>query len=305
MKGRHKLSHRSTLFLKFEMTSRKAREGGKSHAKYRKPMSFWSILTVSWLTPILKKAKNGPLDLDDVYKVSEAESAEYLSKESQSFRDKVAKYLASGRTLPKPDLKYYLYQFFGHQIALVWAFSLMDAAFAVSIPLFMHQLLLRVEDVDGVFRKESTYFYAIALSFSVVLQRLSFDLFTIQYDRIQNSLKVLLTDMIMTKQFKISPDSKSIYSNSDIMNLIQTEIGFASSFWVASPPATLVQIFLQCFFLFQLLGLPFLVAVGAIVLVTGCSMYISASLDYWMTGMRKTTNARVSIVREFVQGKRW
>jgi len=89
------------------------------------------------------------------------------------------------------------------------------------------------------------------------------------------------------------------------MNLAQTEIGFLQYFacHLTSPPAKAFQIIVQCFFLYQLLGLSFLISVGAIVAVSCISLFVSDSLDYWMTGMRRTSNERVAVVREFLQGR--
>ena len=277
---------------------------GDEKQQFPKPMSLWSYITISWLTPILKKAKTGPLTLDDVYKVSEKESAEHLSKQAQTFQDQVAEYIASGRTLPKPDLRRYLYQFHRNEMAKVILLGLMDAAFSVAIPLLMRQLLLVVEDVKGEYSNRAGYIYAAGLACSSLFQILAFQIGNMIWDQIQNSIQSQLIHMIMAKQFRLSSKSKLIFSNSDIMNLIQTDVGFASTFWTlfASPPGKFLQIVAQCSFLYQLLGMPFLIAVGAIVAVTGIAMKIAASLDYWMTGMRNTTNSRVSIVREFVQG---
>ena len=277
---------------------------GDEKPQFRKPMSIWSYITISWLTPILKKAKTGSLTLDDVYKVSEKESAEHLSKELQSFQDQVAKFIGSGRTLPKPSLTGYLYKCYLNKIAMTLLLGLFDAASSVAIPLLMRQLILVVEDVTGEYSNRAGLIYAAALAGSLFGQKLSFTLYILLSNRIENSIKSQLTDLIMTKQFNLSSKSKTIYSNSDIMNIIQTDVGFAATFWTmfSSPPGKFLQIVAQCGFLYQLLGIPFLIAVGAIVAVTGIAMGIGASLDYWITGMRNTTNSRVSIVREFVQG---
>lgn len=271
---------------------------------FRKPVSLLSYVTISWLTPILKKAKTGPLTLDDVYKVSEKESAEHLSKQSQSFQNQVAEYIASGRTLPKPSLKGYLYKFYRNKIAITLLLGFVDAVSSVAIPLLMRQLLLVVEDVKGEYSSRAGLIYAAGLAGSLLSRSISFTLYLLLSNRIEYSIKSQLTDMMMAKQFKLSSKSKSIYSNSDIINLIQTELGFAISFWTmfSTFPGKLLQILAQCFFLYELLGLPFLASVGAILFVTGIAIGIASCLDYWVRGMRSTTNSRVSLVRELVQG---
>ena len=273
--------------------------------QFRKTVSFWSFLTVSWLTPILKRAKAGPLALDDLFKASIGDSAEYLSRESQSFQVQVATFLGSGRTQRKPDLRQYLYGKIRWKVAGLIILSVLDSAAFVSIPFFMRQLILVVEDSGGVYSHQAGYIYSAALFFSILVQELSFDLYFMLFGLMENSIAGTLGDMILKKTFRLSDSSKTKFAKADIMSLMQTEVNFAKEFFslYSSPLAKLLQIFLQCFFLYRLLGLSFLISASVIGLVTFLSMYISASLDYWMTGLRETTNARVSIVREFLKGE--
>ena len=125
----------------------------------------------------------------------------------------------------------------------------------------------------------------------------------VYYSRSEQVFKAVLSHAIFKKMSKLSLNSRIMYTDAKILNLIDQDVDMATMILLTIrmiPHA--IQIVIQFLLLFIFLGYAAFASLSVIVISVGITMSCSSTTAKLIKTYRENSTARVSVIREMLQG---
>ncbi|KAJ2520559.1 hypothetical protein H4217_001964 [Coemansia sp. RSA 1939] len=277
--------------------------GDGDHCLYQSPeerANIFSLLTFSWMTPLLEHGFRKPLQMEDTWELSSMYRPEVATAKFQ--RNWQAQ-LRSGN----PSLFGATMRTYGWSLALGSFYKLVKDLVSFLNPILLSRLIGFVSKYNSADAEpvEYGYFYAGAMFVVASIQTVAFQQHWVQNQRVNSLMKISYTTAIYRKTMALSNDARQNYNVGGIVTHMSVDAqrvadftaNFSHHLW-SSP----LQIVLALYLLYQTLGWCVFAGVLAMVISIPTSARISRhmrALNKLLMGYR---DRRMKIMDEVLSG---
>jgi ATP-binding cassette, subfamily C (CFTR/MRP), member 1 len=258
---------------------------------------IFSVLTFSWMTPMMKYGYKEFLTEDDLWNLRTEDSThDAESKFNKSWKHELEK--------KKPSLWISLFSGFGGPFFVGAVFKTVNDALAFTQPQLLRLLISFVDSYRGeepqpIIRGAaiSLAMFAVSVSQTMVLHQ--------YFQRAFETgmrIKAALTAAIYKKSLRLSNEGRAAQSTGDIVNLmavdtqrLQDLTQYGQQLWSAP-----FQIVLCMISLYQLLGLSMLAGVGAMVVMIPLNGVIARIMKTLQKKQMKNKDSRTRLMTEIL-----
>jgi ATP-binding cassette, subfamily C (CFTR/MRP), member 1 len=260
--------------------------------------TVFSILTFSWMTPMMKLGYKKYLTEDDLWNLAKRDT----TKATGEAFDEAWSYELDNRK--HPSLWLAIFRAFSGPYFRAALFKAVNDIFAFVQPQLLRLLISFVDSYRGDAPQPVTKGAAIALAMffvSVIQTTALHQYFQLAFETGMR-IKTALTSAIYTKSLKLSNEGRASKSTGDIVNYmavdtqrLQDLTQYGQQLWSAP-----FQIFLCMASLYQLVGLSMLAGVGAMIIMIPINGLIARVMKTLQKQQMKNKDARTRLIAEIV-----
>ena len=280
--------------------------------KQKRPVldsGIWSVLTLPFLRRLLKSSQNGQIPEEDIPIFSERHRSAVLYPQLLPYLEKLSAFARNPAENKQPGFVLYILPILFWEIFwAVFGLSMLVAAKLLG-PLLAQQFILLL--TPGGTPIITNGYVLAALIFIVGLLQTFGLADDVYYFYLTQSVELTLSSAIYIKVSRLSVKSRMVmkffiqaYPHAKIINLIDQEVKLIGDILqpIITAP-TVIQLLLQFYFLYSLIGFYFLASTSVIAALTVISMFLSPIRANAIRTYKKTGTERVAIAREMLQGK--
>ncbi|KAI8318340.1 hypothetical protein GQ54DRAFT_92075, partial [Martensiomyces pterosporus] len=275
----------------------------EAYAAYRSPeecANIFSLITFSWMTPLLEKGYRTPLQMEDTWELSR----EYHPKAvTEKFQHNWQEELRSGQ----PSLFRAMMRTYGASLALGGFYKLVKDLVSFLNPVLLSRLIgfVGTYNTPNAEPIENGYFYAVSMFVVASVQTAAFQQHWVQNQKVNCLLKTSYTTAIYRKTMTLSNDARQNYNVGGIVTHMSVDsqrvADFISNFshhlW-SSP----LQIILALTLLYRTLGWSIFAGVLAMVISIPTSARVSRSMRALNKLLMGYRDQRMKIMDEVLSG---
>ncbi|KAJ2556689.1 hypothetical protein EV175_001836 [Coemansia sp. RSA 1933] len=275
----------------------------EDYVTYQSPeerANIFSLLTFSWMTPLLEHGFRKPLQMEDTWELSSMYRPDVATARFQ--RNWQAQ-LRSG----KPSLFWATMHTYGWSLALGSLLKLIKDLVAFLNPILLSRLIGFVSKYNTIDAEpiENGYFYAAAMFAVATIQTVAFQQHWVLNQRVNSLMKISYTTAIYRKTMALSNDARQNYNVGGIVTHMSVDAqrvadftaNFSHHLW-SSP----LQIIIALYLLYQTLGWCVFAGVIAMVISIPTSARISRSMRALNKLLMGYRDQRMKIMDEVLSG---
>ncbi|KAJ1666298.1 hypothetical protein EV178_002409 [Coemansia sp. RSA 1646] len=275
----------------------------ENYLTYQSPeerANIFSLLTFSWMTPLLEQGFRKPLQMEDTWELSSIYRPEVATAKFQ--RNWQAQLRSGNPSLFRATMRTY-----GWSLALGSFYKLIKDLVSFMNPILLSRLIgfvskYNTPDAEPI---EYGYFYAISMFVVASIQTVAFQQHWVQNQRINSLMKISYTTAIYRKTMALSNDARQNYNVGGIVTHMSVDAqrvadftaNFSHHLW-SSP----LQIIIALYLLYQTLGWCVFAGVIAMVVSIPTSARISRSMRALNKLLMGYRDQRMKIMDEVLSG---
>ncbi|XP_069801998.1 multidrug resistance-associated protein 1-like [Dendropsophus ebraccatus] len=275
--------------------------GKNENPEYK--VSFFSRLTYSWYSRIIKLGYKKPLERKDLVELNGDDSAyRVIPPFEENWRKEI---FTQGRKDPghrKASLVRALWNTFKYSLIHVALMKVVADLLAFTSPQILKKMIAFCEErSEGV---RTGYLLALALFIVTILQTFLLQLYQRFNMLTAVKIKTAVTGIIYKKSLNLANSTKRKFTTGELVNLMSSDAQQLMDLTVNlnllwSAP---FQIFMAIVFLWQELGPSVLAGVAVLVLVIPLNAYIAAKVKQLKKSHLKSKDQRIKLLNEILHG---
>ncbi|KAI9009746.1 P-loop containing nucleoside triphosphate hydrolase protein [Gaertneriomyces semiglobifer] len=256
---------------------------------------FFSYITVSWLTPVMRLGARRPLVADDLYRLNPKNRA-------QSISGKLHKFWEAVERGEQPRLHWFLLRALAVQFTLAGIYYVISAACSLLLPVFIEQILRYAKGLDAFINN------GYGLAFTAFGLQMGYTLFGRLYDQMVRQLmlcvRTLLTDAVISKSLRVGKVSSAEHPPGKIIALVNVDVEQVVIFMFVFCQlwGTPIQISVALVLIHNMIGNAVWagigVLLGSLALQNVCAVFIAKGEKSFLVANDK----RLREIREMLQG---
>ncbi|KAI9501994.1 P-loop containing nucleoside triphosphate hydrolase protein [Coemansia spiralis] len=275
----------------------------ENYCAYRSPeerANIFSLLTFTWMTPLLEQGFRKPLQMEDTWELSNIYRPEIATAK---FQRNWQNELRSGN----PSLFRATMRTYGWSLALGSFYKLVKDLVSFMNPILLSRLI-RFVSAYGTAQAEPIeygYFYAISMFIVASVQTLAFQQHWSQNQHVNSLMKISYTTAIYRKTMTLSNDARQNFNiggivthmSVDAQRIADFTANFSHHLWSAP-----LQIILALYLLYQTLGWSIFAGVLAMIISIPTSARLSRSMRAFNKLLMGYRDQRMKIMDEVLSG---
>ncbi|OMO83125.1 hypothetical protein COLO4_22684 [Corchorus olitorius] len=260
--------------------------------------SIFSIITFSWMGPLIAAGNKKTLDLEDVPQLDSSDSVVGVFPKFRSRIESVDSEESGVTTL---KLVKALFFSTWKDILLTGLFALMCTV-ATYVGPYLIDTFVQYLDGQREFKSEG-YLLVIAFFVAKLVECLSQRHWFFKVQQVGLRLRAVLVTMIYNKSLNLSCRSKQLHTSGEIINLMTVDAERVGDFsWCMHDPwMVALQVSLALLILYKNLGLATIVAFGATILVMLANIPLAKMLEKFQDKLMESKDRRMKTTSEILR----
>lgn len=275
--------------------------GQNENPEYR--ASFFSRVTYSWYSRIIKLGYKKPLERKDLIELNEEDSSySVIPPFEENWRKETFKQSRKDSGSRKVSLVRALWNTFKYSLIQVALMKVVADLLAFTSPQILKKMIAFCEDRSEGLR--TGYLFAFALFVVTILQTFVLQLYQRFNMLAAVKIKTAVTGIIYKKSLNLSNSTRRKFTTGEMVNLMSSDAQQLMDLTVNlnllwSAP---FQIFMAIVFLWQELGASVLAGVAVLVLIIPLNAYIAAKVKQLKKSHLKSKDQRIKLLNEILHG---
>ncbi|KAJ3036950.1 hypothetical protein HDV00_002198 [Rhizophlyctis rosea] len=278
-------------------------------------IGFWNRITYQWIFPIIKRGRQGSMELDDLWDADPRNDAELLVETFEREWKKEVEWVERAEREGNVDadtvakrkrraIFYAIWRSWGPEFAVAGVMRLIGDTMAVLSPLVLRSIIIFLASQN----KDSGYGYGLAtlLFLMQVVQSLLVNGSFERSMRFGHKLRIGLIGLLFRKVLVLSPLSVSKWGQGKIVNILTTDtyrMDISCQFFHMMESA-LLQIILVAIILIKELGISALVGLALLFLTAPLQFYVMHKVGEDRANANVHSDERVTLTQESIAGIR-